>query len=195
MNEDMYDDAQGLYYRYDGNEYQKYILHSRVPISCGGTMKENKLLEQQYADKCLELIAEKETSRKAENTAVHYAAIIDAIEYMVEGEVGKNEPSDFMMSFSIVRDVWDYFQHYEAEVSQLKERVTELLEINRTLHEHRTALTSGGAVIPDVGYAGCITRCEKCGNWLEVCKCKAEKKWKENNANLRKSLARKRRAV
>lgn len=86
------------------------------------TLKE--LLEshrQQYSKKCEQFIA-------SENARVMNDSLLEAIEFMIEGEIGKNEPSDFMMSFGIVRDVWDFFQHYEVEIAILKERVRELEE-------------------------------------------------------------------
>jgi len=98
-----------------------------------------------------------------------------------------------------VAEVKSMLEDAEARVLRLQEQITEL--------KSKIPITSGSAEIPDVGKPpwdvkcpikglckdiGCITRCEKCGNWLELCKCKTEKKWNENKPNLQKSVARRR---
>jgi hypothetical protein len=98
----------------------------------------------------------------------------------------------------------------EEVKSDLIKRINALQQANKSLVDENNAFDKmnlsltkqlsaskmkAKVLTSDVAHAGCITRCEKCGNWLELCKCKTEKKWSENKPNLQKSVARKRRAV
>jgi len=90
---------------------------------------------KEVGQKDAEIAALKAKYRDLENDYVATESIYEAICDMVT--TGK-EPSDFMMSFPSVREMWDAINSKDAEIAKLKERVKELEHIH-SQHKINTA--------------------------------------------------------
>ena len=128
-----YEPIRGMYICVEGGSYVLYSDHLAVVAEKN---KEYQTLlshhEEQMGDSmgkitCLKTtLAEKDAEITAKDNQIAQAGmIVDAIDMILSnGE----EPSDFEMSFPLVRAVWDRHEKcmaHEAEITTLKKRVRE----------------------------------------------------------------------